>query len=223
MLARLIPVHRDVDEKGMDWDREADRLILEQNPLRARTLLYGLAVTMAVLLIWAAFAEIDEVTRGSGKVIPSQQIQVVQSLDGGVVTEILVREGEIVEAGQLLVKLDATRFQSSFQENRAEYLSLQAKAARLKAVAEDGAFALSDELKNNIPAEILAQETLLYQSSLAELEANRSIVAEQLIQRQQELREVTALRDQSARSFQLADRELDVTRPLVSSRRRFRS
>ena len=216
LLARLIPVHNDVDEQGMDWGREADRLILEQNPLRARTLVYSLGIVILVMVIWAAFAEIDEVTRGSGKVIPSQQIQIIQSLDGGVVTEILVKEGDIVEAGQLLVRLDATRFQSSFQENQVEYLALQAKAARLQAVAEGNEFKLNDELKNNIP-DIVAQETILYQSSIAELGANRSIVDEQLIQRQQELREVTALRDQSAKSFRLAQRELNLTQPLVES------
>ena len=82
-------------------------------------------------LVWAALADIDEVTRGEGKVIPSNKIQVIQNLEGGILTEILVKEGEIVEKDQPLLRLDDTRFSSTYRESRARFLALQAKSARL--------------------------------------------------------------------------------------------
>src|SRR5690606_30686082 len=99
---------KDAADAPRNWEQDAHRAYLEQQPLRARTLLYVVAVIVLALVAWATFAEIDEVTRGEGKVIPSRQIQVMQSQDGGVVTEIHTRAGDIVEAGQLLVRLDQT-------------------------------------------------------------------------------------------------------------------
>ena len=98
-----------------NWQLDAHRAYIEQQPLRARILLYVVAVTVVCLIVWSALAKIDEVTRGQGKVIPSRQIQVIQSQDGGVVTEILVREGDFVEEGELLLRLDQTRSQSTFR------------------------------------------------------------------------------------------------------------
>ena len=119
---------------------DAERLLLEQEPMRARLVLRIFWVALVVLLAWAGLTRIDEVTRGEGKVIPSRQLQVLQSLDGGVVSEILVKEGQVVEVGQPLVLIDPTRFDSSLQENRAQYLALVTRAARLKALAEGTAF-----------------------------------------------------------------------------------
>jgi hypothetical protein len=83
---------------------------------------------LVVALLWAALAQIDEVARGEGKVVPVSQNQHIQSLDGGVVSKILVKEGQIVQKGQLLLNIDNTRFVSSLNENQAQYLSLLAKA-----------------------------------------------------------------------------------------------
>ena len=78
-------------EDKQEWAAEADWARLEQEPLRARALLRWGSLVLAALLVWAAFAEIDEVTRGEGKVIPSSQLQIIQSMDGGIVSDILVR------------------------------------------------------------------------------------------------------------------------------------
>ncbi|HET7526726.1 MAG TPA: HlyD family type I secretion periplasmic adaptor subunit, partial [Burkholderiaceae bacterium] len=81
------------------FEREADALISRQRTRGAQKIVRGAAIAVAALLVWAALAPVDEVTRGDARVIPSRQLQVVQSLDGGVVAEILVREGQVVEAG----------------------------------------------------------------------------------------------------------------------------
>ncbi|AQA18033.1 secretion protein HylD [Halioglobus japonicus] len=198
------------------WEQDAHRAYVEQQPLRARALLYVVAVIVVALVVWASIAEIDEVTRGQGKVIPSRQVQVIQSQDGGVVTEILVREGDTVEQGQLLVRLDQTRSQSSLRENRAEYQALAVKAGRLRAVADDTEFQPDPSLTAAVPR-IVAQEQALYDSSRAELGLEKGMAGEQLSQRREELVEVTARERQAARSLQLTERELNLTRPMVAS------
>lgn len=213
VIARWLPPE---EPETLDWLVEADRAMVWQEPVRTRTLLYSLVAISLLLLLWSAFAEVDEVTRGNARVIPSNQIQIIQSLDGGVVTELAVREGDIVQAGQLLVRLDATRFASTLRENRIEYIALQVRAARLKAVAEGIAFEPSEEAQKEIP-NVVAQETTLYKNSMAELDAEKSIAAQQLIQREEDLNEANARGEQTARSYELAARELGMTRPLFSS------
>ena len=199
-----------------DWGADADWAHLDQQPLRARALLRWAALAVVALVVWAAYARIDEVTKGQGRVIPSSQLQVVQAVDGGVVEELLVGEGQTVEAGQVLVRIDPTRFVSSLRENRAELLALQARAARLTALSDGRPFEPGQALRDEIP-EIVAQERAHYQSSLAGLEAQLGIARQQLTQRNEELREATGARASAARSLELTDRELAVTKPLASA------
>ncbi|WP_332674436.1 HlyD family type I secretion periplasmic adaptor subunit [Aromatoleum sp.] len=203
-------------QANLDWSADADWARIQQEPLRARLLLRGAAVVLVLLLVWAGFAEIDEVTRGDAKVIPSSQVQIIQSVDGGVVDEMPVREGEIVEAGALLLRIDPTRFVSSLAENRSQYFALRAKAARLEALTGGRPFQVPEEIAREVP-EIVAHERRLYESSVAELDAQMSIARQQLTQREQELNEVRARHEQATRGHQLALQELSVTRPLVQS------
>jgi len=203
-------------EQPQDWVAEADWARLQQEPIRARALLRIMSLILLALIIWSAFASVDEVARGEGKVIPSSQLQVVQSYDGGVVEEVLVHEGQVVEKGDLLLRIDPTRFISSYRENRAEYLSLQARAARLQALTTDQPFKVPDAISDQAP-DIVAHESGLYDSSLRELNEQLSIAKSQLDQRQQELEEVRAKLTQATRALDLATQEMDVTRPLLSS------
>ena len=213
LFERHIPAE---DGSVVDWHDAADRAVLEQEPIRTRAMLYTVVAVVVLLFLWSAFAEIDEVTRGQGQVIPSRQVQVMQSLDGGVVTEIHVTEGEVVQRGQLLVSLDATRFVSNLRESQAELLALQAKAQRLKAVADDLEFEPSPELLDSAP-DLVEQERALFLSSREELTALKAIAEQQLIQRQQELVEITSRNEEATKAYQLANRELVVTRPLMAS------
>lgn len=213
MFERWIP---EKTEEDLDWVSDAEWARLQQEPLRARAVLRAVGLVLLLLLVWAALAEIDEVTRGSGKVIPSSQLQVIQSVDGGIVSEILVREGQVVEKDQLLLKIDETRFVSSLRENRAEYLSLVAKAARLRALAENKPFVLPPEVEKEFP-QIAAQELSLYDSRRMELDAQVGIARQQLAQRSQELVEIRARRDSAAHGFELTMQELNATKPLLGS------
>ncbi|WP_232467069.1 HlyD family type I secretion periplasmic adaptor subunit [Alcaligenes faecalis] len=185
--------------------------------VRGSTLLIWLTLlAISLLIVWASFASIDEVVRGEGKVVPSRQVQIVQSLDGGVVEEILVRPGQSVEAGEVLLRIDPTRASSSLGENEAESLSLMAKAARLEAIAADQPFDMPVEVLEKAP-DLAEMERRVWQARTEELRSNISVAQEQLNQRQQELRETQANRDQAASSCGLTSQELQMTRPLLKS------
>jgi adhesin transport system membrane fusion protein len=199
-----------------DFMADADRVILEQEPLRARILLRALLLSFVLFILWAGLVDIDEVTKGDGKVIPSQQLQVLQSLDGGIVSQILVREGDTVNAGQILLQVDSTRFEASVKENRSEYLSLSAKAARLEAISLGKPFNPPPDVVKEDPATV-AQERQLYVTATNEMQTQISIARQELEQRQQELSEAISKENQSAQSYDSALKELTVTKPLLNS------
>ena len=206
----------DPDRTEPDFVADADYYIVQQDPLRARVLLQSLMVVSVVFVLWAAVAQVDEVTKGEGKVIPSRQLQVLQSLDGGIVSEIAVQEGQVVEAGQMLLKVDPTRFESSLGEGQAQRTTMLAKAARLRALAEGKPFEPPAEAIKDDPS-IVEEERRLYETRSAELNAQTAIAHQQLAQKQQELAEARAKRDQAAQAYDLSAKELAVTRPLISS------
>ncbi len=213
VLGRL-PGREDIEV--VDFATDADLAALRQEPLRARVLLRSVGIVVTLFIVWAAVAQLDEVTRGEGKVIPSRQVQILQSIDGGLVSEILVREGEIVQPDQLLIKIDETRFVSSVKENQAQYLGLLAKAARLRAIAEGRSFVPPPEVVKADPS-IVQQERQLYEDRNDELKAIISIAQQQLAQRRQELIEAQAKKAQASQGYDLTSRELAVTKPLINS------
>ena len=170
---------------------------------------------IATALIWAANASIDEVTRGEGKVIPSGKIQVIQNLEGGILSEILVEEGEFVEKDQPLLRLDDTRFSSSYGESRLKYLALLAKAARLHAEAEEQTLQIPDIVWKE-REDLARNEVALYKSRENELQSNLSILGQQESQIRQELAELHAKRDKTARSYELVRQELVMSEPLAT-------
>lgn len=199
-----------------DWASDTDWARMQQEPIRARLFLYTVLLTVVALLVWAYFASIDEVTRGAGRVIPASQLQRIQSFDGGVVEQIFIREGQIVEAGQVLMQIDPTRFVSDFRENRAQRYTLQARAERLRALATGTAFEPSEELRQEVP-DIVAQEREVYESRREELREQENVLNDRIRQRREELREAQARHDTAQREVSMASQELNLTRPLLAS------
>lgn len=204
-----------VSQADSSWNDAAETMAV-QNAGGARSLVWLSLLAVAGLLTWAYFASIDEIVRGNGKVVPSQQVQVVQSMDGGVVQEILVRPGVLVEEGQILLRIDPTRYSSSLGENRAELMSLEAKAARLQALASDQPFEAPESVLLEAP-HIVDMEHRIWATRQDELNAIIRQAEDQLRQREEELRETQANRDQASTSCGLTSRELQVTRPLLKS------
>lgn len=206
----------DPDRAEPDFVADADYCMIYQEPLRARMLVRALLVVVAVFVLLAAVIKVDEITKGEGKVIPSRQLQVLQSLDGGIVSQIAAQEGQVVDTGQLLLQIDSTRFESSAREGQAQYLSLLAKAARLRAIAEGKPFEPPPQAAQEDPKTV-EEERRLYEAKTSELAAQLSIARQQLAQREQELSESRARREQAAQAYELSSRELSVTKPLIAS------
>lgn len=206
-------------DAGMrSFELDAHAVMSTEHTYRAQTLVRTALLLVAVLLTWAGLAKIDEVTKGEAKVIPSRQLQVIQSLDGGVVSEILVKEGQVVEAGQLLLKIDETRATSGVRESAAQAFALRAKLARLKALAEGHAFNPPVPQEGNAEEQrVIDEERQLYDAKRSELKALVSISEEQLSQREQELTEAQAKKDSAKRSLELSQQELTKTKPLLAT------
>jgi adhesin transport system membrane fusion protein len=207
------------EPEGMrNFEVEADEIMSRSRTARAQKIVRAAVLMVLALILWAAFARIDEFTRGDAKVIPSRQLQVVQSLDGGVVSEILVREGEEVEAGKVLLKIDHTRAQSGVRESAAQVFAMRVKQTRLKALAENTAF-VPPAPRVDDPEElrIVDEERNLYQSRVSELSALLSINRQQLTQREQDYTEAASRHKAALRGMQISQQELAKTRPLLSS------
>ncbi|MDX1296014.1 MAG: HlyD family type I secretion periplasmic adaptor subunit [Sulfurimonadaceae bacterium] len=190
--------------------------VLEKAPVKSKMILWIMLVVIAWLIIWASFAEVDELARGVGKVIPSKQVQVVQNLEGGIVSEILVDEGEKVDAGQILVKIDDTSFSSSYEENRLRYVELKAKSIRLEAEASGKPFKVDKKTKAEM-TDLILQEQSLYYINKKQLGKKVNILKEQVSQRENELREAQAKEKQLETTYKLIAKEVEITKPLVKS------
>ncbi len=118
---------------------------LAKHERRTSTIIWLCTAALVLFLIWAHFAILDEVTVGTGKVTPSIRAQVIDSLDGGIVKQLNVHEGDIVEKGQILATLDPTRFQSNFGEVQARVRTLRASSERLSAELSGTPLAFSAE------------------------------------------------------------------------------
>ena len=204
------------DAVRRDWSELSNEAIIEQEPTHARRLVYAVFAALICLLLWSALASIDTVTRGIGKVIPSSQVQVIGSQDGGIVQEILVAEGDIVERGQVLVRLDRTRSEASLGENQAERQGFEIRALRLDALVSRRDFE-PDSVMRALAPQVVSEELKLFQTSRTQLETQELIARRQKRQREEELLELQAKRDQLVTEASLARDELDVTRPLVAS------
>jgi adhesin transport system membrane fusion protein len=212
------PLFSVFNNKGSHWETDAEFALKQQQMLKARSLLYGVALVFITLLVWAGFASVDEVTRGEGKVIPSQQLQVIQSVDGGVVEEIFVREGDRVEKSQVLVRIDPTRFVANFQENSVRAFALRAKVERLNALISEHRY--QPDLDADLTAsqlQVLTREQSYYHSAVRELEQRLTIAQDQLNQRQQELSETQARISAAQQAYNISNQELQVTKPLLRS------
>jgi membrane fusion protein, adhesin transport system len=183
----------------------------------AHLLLFAIAAFFVVFLAWASWAELEEVTRGEGKVIPSSQVQVVQNLEGGIVAELLVREGAIVERGQVLVRIDNVRAASELRESRTRHLALQGALGRLRAEVEETAIAFVPEVLAEAP-DVAQNERALYRARQEALLSELDVLRSQAMQREQELRELATRLGQLERSHAFALEELEITEPLATNR-----
>ncbi|MBX6321169.1 MAG: HlyD family type I secretion periplasmic adaptor subunit [Rhodospirillaceae bacterium] len=187
--------------------------------LLGHILLIAIGALVAVFLVWSNWAVLDEVTRGEGRVIPSSQVQVIQNLEGGILAEVLVHEGDVVDKGQVVMRIDNTTAESNLEDLQAQKWSLMAVIARLSAEAEG----VASEKDIKFPAELLkvapqfaAAQRDLFVARAAQLQSQIATLKTQAQQRQQELTELNGKLKSLEQSAALAKKELTITRPLAA-------
>lgn len=218
----------------LDYVDDKAAALLLNTPNSARILLWVVVAFFILAAIWASWAEIDKVTVGEGKVVPSSQIQVVQNLEGGLVKEILVKEGQQVEKGQRLLLIDDTRFRSDYREREQQIANLTASVLRLstsissvvirekfdEANWENSVAITINEL--SFPESFIEKQTTLidrqnaeYRQNLKELINQMSLMSQQVKQKQQDLVEIQARVQNLRESYKFAKKELEITIPLA--------
>lgn len=177
-------------------------------------LLAGVVLFFVIAIGWAAYFEIEEVARGEGRVITQSQVQVITNLEGGIIAEILVREGDVVKKDDPLIRIDPTRFAAAYKEGEQTEFALRARIARLTAEAQRATFSMPAEVrKGNVT--LAERETSLYRARAAEQAAKVQVLRQQLLQRESELKELRSRSERLAEQLVLVDREVKITAPLV--------
>lgn len=184
---------------------------------RSHYLLISITSLVGAFLIWSNMAEIEEITYGAGQVVPTQEIQVVQSLEGGIIEDILVREGQKVSSGQVLLKVSDVAFASEGRGAEAKSLSLQAKKSRLEAEAKGIEFVVPEEVIQKFP-DIARNELALYESRKQELMNAKSILDDKILSAQSQISEVRAKINRLSESRRLLNQELKITKDMVAKR-----
>jgi len=205
---------RRVDPEDIEFMSEVSAATMETSPRTGHSLLILTALFFICAIWWANQTELDEVTRGEGKVIPSSKIQIIQNLEGGILSEVLVSEGELVEKGDVLLRIDDTRFSSTFLETKLKYWELLARASRLEAEAQGKELVLPEELETERPS-LAAAERSLYLTRQRELQSSIDVLEQQARQRQQEMAETQAKLNKLRTSYELSNEELKMSEPLV--------
>lgn len=192
---------------------------------KAILLFFLIIAFFSFAIYWAFISMIDELARGEGKVIPSEKIQTIQSLDGGIISDILVSEGQIVKINQPLMKIDTTRFQASLEENKKTHEHLLITKIRLEAESRVN---VKKPIPNLVfPAEILKvakvfaqDDETLFKRRIEELKSTVEILDGQYKQKKQELLETRSKSYQLNRSLKLVAQERDTIAKLVARRSR---
>lgn len=203
------------DTLGDEPMPEVGKALFEDAPKVVRLTIWGMIAFVVFALLWAHFARVDEVTRGDGKAIPSSRLQKIQNLEGGIVAELFVREGQVVDIGDPLLRLDDTRFASNVGETEADRLALLMRIERLSAEIQGRELQLADEVREKA-SKLAENEEQLFNSRRQQLLNEVAGLEEQLIQRQQELREFASKQEQFRNSLNLLRQEIRMSEPLVA-------
>ncbi len=201
-------------EQDLDFMSETSAAALQGPPRLSHVVLWAALLFVIAFIVWAAFANIGETTVGEGRVIPSSQIQVVQNLEGGIVSEIKVKVGDVVRKNDTLLVIDDTRYKSSATENEAKDSALSAKIARLSAEVNGRAFTLPAKIARANP-DLAQRERELYNTRQAEFAANTAALRQQIEQRSQEIVEKRGRIKQITASLALVNKTIAMMRPVV--------
>ena len=202
-----------VKEEEMEFISDKNAALLMKTPTGGRFLIYTMLASLLIFIIWASLAPLAEITRGMGVVVPSQRLQVVQNLEGGILEKIYVQEGQHVRKGEPLMQLDDTRFTASYRESAVEFHSELAKAARLKAELSGQPLKFPPELEGH--QDYIAREAEIFNKRSDGLKAQLDISNKQVAQAKHELAASEAQLEFLETSLELGEEELELTSPLA--------
>ncbi|AEF54292.1 HlyD family type I secretion periplasmic adaptor subunit [Marinomonas posidonica] len=203
---------RTVSQSDLGYLSDRNAALMLKTPKGGRIILWVIFIFIMSALIWAYYTSLDEVTVGEGKVIPSSQVQQIQNLEGGILKEINAKVGQVVNSGQILMTIENTEALSSLREQQAEFINLQARAARLQGESSGRAPVFDEALRNNHPS-VVNREMDLYSNRLESLRTNQVGFEQQIEQKKQEIVEMQAKLDNLKQGYEYSKEELALTRP----------
>ena len=203
--------------KETDFMSELDAATKMRPATSAILMLFSIMALVLFAIVWAGVAEVSVITRGQGQVVPSTDVQVVQSLEGGIVEEMLVVPGQTVEKGEILMRLSDVAFSSEERGTEARFLGLEAKKARLTAEANGEEFTVPERVQQKAP-QVAENEKALYDSRQKELQNAYAILDDRIAKAKAELAEVRAQISGFSSSRTLLRQELQITKDLVAKR-----
>ena len=205
------------DVKDTDFMSELEAAT-QMRPATSATLMLFTIIALVLFAIgWAAISKVEELTRGQGQVVPSKDIQVIQSLEGGILQELMVQEGQSVKAGEPLLRISDVQFSSEERGTEARSVALRAKKARLEAEAGGQDFMLPEDITKDYP-QIAQNEQALYNSRQKELENVNAILDDRIRKASADLSEIKAQINRLYQSRKLLNDELEITKEMVRKR-----
>lgn len=221
-----------VSQQDLEMADDVYGAMLTEVPSLHRLTIWAMAALILCFLVWSYFASLQQVTSGTGKIIPSTQVQIIQSLDGGVLQKLFVQEGMQVVKDQPIARIDDTRFRSDFAEQKQEVDSLRANVIRLRAelssilIGKNEQWEREIEINKKIPVypeDLIKNVPLMvtrqqeeYSERLDNLMNQLAIQGQKIHQRQQEIKELESKINTLLISFRIATKELDLTKPLAA-------
>lgn len=203
------------DENDYNFMRSLSAAVLEDSPSKLRSVLLFWIITVVFLLLWAGFSSIDELVRGDGQVVPGGENQMIQHLEGGILSEILVKEGQKVKGGDTVLKIENIKSASTYESSQYKSAEVRAKIIRLRAEALGVGFNPSAADMREIPEQI-AQERSAYMANQEYINSQISSLNDLYRQKQSELAEAKSRIAESKRSLAFIREEIAMTEPMVA-------
>lgn len=205
------------DASLLDFMPSLSSAILLKTSHSLHRILWVITFTIIFAISWAYFSEIDDIVKTEGKIVTTTNTQTISSLEGGVLNEILVKEGDKVKKGDILFRLSEINFKSDFEKRRNNKYALMAKLERLKAQAENKDIIINDQVMK-FDSKLMDNEINLFFSSKKEFEASINVLNEQLIQKENDLKDTFKNLRSTNTNLALINKEIKIKIPLIKER-----
>lgn len=203
------------EEEDLIFMSEVDAAIRRKGHSAAYLLSFVIALLTALFIVWAHFTVLDEVTRGMGQVIPSQKVQMIQNLEGGILQEVLVQENQIVNKGDIIIRIDNALAASQVRDAVTKADEHEAAIFRLNAEIEESRNLVFPDNFKKTASQILDSQQSIFRARREQLQAELSVLRSQYSQKQQEIVEMKSRKEQLERSLGLVKQQRDIAKPLV--------